>query len=143
MLRTSLLYRIASGLLALFAVGHTVGFREIDPGWGVDSLVASMQTNTFRCSGVQLDVLGFLCGIRAFRERLPAVFGRLMVTARGVEPRNVAADILGSAGTVDPVSQRYIFELEVLLRLAGCFLRVDWAVSDGCGLVRRFAAIGG
>jgi hypothetical protein len=48
----SIFYRIASGLLLLFAVGHTLGFRQTDPQWGVDSLVASMRT-------IHFDVQGF------------------------------------------------------------------------------------
>ncbi len=28
------LYRIAAVLLVLFAAGHTVGFRRVDPRWG-------------------------------------------------------------------------------------------------------------
>ena len=49
---SKLLYRIASGLLLFFAIGHTLGFRRTDPGWGVDSLVASMRT-------IRFDVQGF------------------------------------------------------------------------------------
>jgi hypothetical protein len=49
---SKLLYRIASGLLLFFAIGHTLGFRQTDPGWGVDSLVASMRT-------IRFDVQGF------------------------------------------------------------------------------------
>jgi hypothetical protein len=47
----SKLYRIVSGLLLLFAIGHTVGFRQTDPRWGVDSLVASMRTIRFDLQG--------------------------------------------------------------------------------------------
>jgi hypothetical protein len=45
------LYRIASGLLLLFAIAHTLGFRQTDPKWGVDSLVASMRTIRFDLQG--------------------------------------------------------------------------------------------
>ena len=51
-MKPSVLYRIASGLLVLFAIGHTLGFRQTDPKWGVDSLVASMRT-------IRFDVQGF------------------------------------------------------------------------------------
>ncbi len=43
-MKASLLYRIASILLLLFAAGHTLGFRQIDPKWGVDSLIQSMRS---------------------------------------------------------------------------------------------------
>lgn len=51
-MRASVLYRIASVLLLLFAVGHTVGFRQSDPEWGVEALLASMQS-------IRFDVQGF------------------------------------------------------------------------------------
>ena len=51
-MKTSLLYRIAAVLLLLFAVGHTLGFRQPDPKWGVDVLLASMRS-------IHFDVLGF------------------------------------------------------------------------------------
>jgi hypothetical protein len=46
-LRTSTLYRIAAVLMLLFDVGHTVGFRQSDPKWGVDTLLASMRSIHF------------------------------------------------------------------------------------------------
>ena len=51
-MKASLLYRIAAVLLLLFAVGHTLGFNEPDPKWGVDVLLASMRS-------IHFDVLGF------------------------------------------------------------------------------------
>lgn len=50
-MKASLLYRIAAVLLLLFAVAHTLGFRESDPGWGVDALLASMQSIHFDVQG--------------------------------------------------------------------------------------------
>jgi hypothetical protein len=47
-----MLYRIAAVLLLLFAAGHTLGFRQSDPAWGVDSLLASMRS-------IHFDVQGF------------------------------------------------------------------------------------
>jgi hypothetical protein len=51
-MRASILYRIAAVLLLLFAAGHTLGFRQSDPAWGVDSLLASMRS-------IHFDVQGF------------------------------------------------------------------------------------
>jgi len=45
-------YRIAAVLLLLFAVGHTLGFRQSDPQWGVDALLGSMRS-------IHFDVQGF------------------------------------------------------------------------------------
>lgn len=46
-----MLYRSASVLLLLFAIGHTVGFRQTNPEWGVDSLLASMRSIHFNAQG--------------------------------------------------------------------------------------------
>ena len=47
----SMFYRIAAVLLLLFAVGHTLGFRQSDPQWGVDALLASMRSVHFEVQG--------------------------------------------------------------------------------------------
>jgi hypothetical protein len=51
-MKASLSYRIAAGLLLLFAVGHTLGFRQSDPTWGVDTMLGSMRS-------IHFDVQGF------------------------------------------------------------------------------------
>jgi len=44
-------YRIAAVLLLLFALGHTLGFRQSDPAWGVDTLLGSMRSIHFEVQG--------------------------------------------------------------------------------------------
>ena len=51
-MKASMFYRIAAVLLLLFAVGHTLGFRQSDPNWGVDALLGSMRS-------IHFDVQGF------------------------------------------------------------------------------------
>ncbi|HSS21532.1 MAG TPA: hypothetical protein VLL54_15775 [Pyrinomonadaceae bacterium] len=51
-MKASIFFRIAAVLLLLFAVGHTLGFRESDPTWGVDTLLGSMRS-------IHFDVQGF------------------------------------------------------------------------------------
>ena len=50
-MKASIFYRIAAVLLLLFAVGHTLGFRQSDPTWGVDALLGSMRTIHFEVQG--------------------------------------------------------------------------------------------
>ena len=50
-MKASLFYRIAAVLLLLFAVGHTLGFRQSDPKWGVDALLGSMRSIHFDMQG--------------------------------------------------------------------------------------------
>src|SRR5882672_7156469 len=42
-MKASLFYRTAAVLLLLFAVAHTLGFRQSEPAWGVDTLLGSMR----------------------------------------------------------------------------------------------------
>ena len=65
-LKPSVLYRIAAGLLVLFAIGHTLGFRQTDPQWGVDSLVASMRTIRFDVQGFSRTYWDFFVGAGLF-----------------------------------------------------------------------------
>jgi hypothetical protein len=51
-MKSSICYRVAAVLLLLFAVGHTLGFRQSDPSWGVDNLLGLMRS-------IRFDVLGF------------------------------------------------------------------------------------
>jgi hypothetical protein len=50
-MKASVLYRIASVLLLLFAIPHTLGFRQIVPEWGVGSLIGSMRSIHFDAQG--------------------------------------------------------------------------------------------
>jgi len=60
------LYRIASVLLLLFAVGHTLGFRQINPNWGVDSLIVLMRTIHFDVQGLSRSYWDFYTGFGLF-----------------------------------------------------------------------------
>ena len=65
-MKASVLYRIASVLLLLFAIGHTLGFCKIDPKWGVDSLIASMRTIHFDAQGFSRSYWDFYTGFGLF-----------------------------------------------------------------------------
>jgi hypothetical protein len=66
--RPSLLYKISSGLLLLFAIGHTMGFRKVDPRWGTDagSVANAMQTIHFDVQGFSRSYWDFYVGFGLF-----------------------------------------------------------------------------
>jgi hypothetical protein len=64
--KAPIFYRISSVLLLLFAAGHTLGFRKIDPKWGVDSLVGSMQSVRFDAQGFSRTYWDFYVGFGLF-----------------------------------------------------------------------------
>ena len=50
-MKASILYRIASVLLLLFAAGHTFGFRQNIPEWGADAVLGLMRSVHFDAQG--------------------------------------------------------------------------------------------
>jgi len=65
-LKASTFYRIAAVLILLFAVGHTVGFLQSDPKWGVDTLLASMRSIHFDVQGFSRTYWDFYVGFGLF-----------------------------------------------------------------------------
>src|SRR5450432_2003214 len=50
-MKASMLYRISSVLLVLFAAGHTFGFRQNNPQWGADAVLGLMRSVHFDAQG--------------------------------------------------------------------------------------------
>lgn len=50
-MKPTILYRVSSVLLLLFAAGHTFGFRQNDPEWGADAVVGLMHSVHFNAQG--------------------------------------------------------------------------------------------
>jgi hypothetical protein len=65
-MKASLLYRAASILLLLFALGHTMGFRRVDPRWGVDSIIAALRSTHFDVQGLSRTYWDFYTGFGLF-----------------------------------------------------------------------------
>lgn len=61
-MKASVFYRIAAVLLLLFAAGHTFGFRQSDPQWGVDALLNSMRSIHFNAQGFSRTYWDFFLG---------------------------------------------------------------------------------
>ncbi|ABF42561.1 conserved hypothetical protein [Candidatus Koribacter versatilis Ellin345] len=94
-MKASIFYRIASVLLVLFAVGHTLGFRQVDPKWGIDSLVSTMQSSHFAVQGFTRSYWDFYVGFGLFVSvlllfaavvawQLGGLRGETLVAMRGV-----------------------------------------------------------
>lgn len=61
-MKASLFYRIAAVLMVLFAVGHTLGFRQSDPAWGVEAVRVAMQSVHFNVQGFSRSYWDFFVG---------------------------------------------------------------------------------
>ena len=61
-MKAGLIYRIASILLLILAIGRTLGFRRADSKWGVGSLLSTMQSLRFDLQGFTRTYWDFFVG---------------------------------------------------------------------------------
>ena len=66
MLRPSVLYRVSAVLLVLFALGHQIGFRQVDPSWNADAVAGAMRSVRFGVQGFQRSYWEFFSGFGFF-----------------------------------------------------------------------------
>src|SRR5262245_58237227 len=91
-MRASLIYRIASVLLVLFAIGHTLGFRQTNGMDGADSVVALMQSVHFTVQGFRRNYWDFYVGFGLF-VTLFLLLSAALAWQLGSLPREVRARI--------------------------------------------------
>ena len=84
----SLFYRIASVLLILFGLGHQIGFRQVDPQWGVDSIIGAMKTTQFQVQGMTRTYWDFFSGFGFFVTVL-LFFAAILAFQLGGLPREI------------------------------------------------------
>jgi hypothetical protein len=118
-MQASIFYRIAAVLLLLFAVGHTLGFRQSDPTWGVDALLGSMRSIRFDVQGFNRTywdlfvAAGFSVGVfYLFAAILAWQLSGLPATTLGLMRGTAWAFALCFAA-VTVVSWRYLFILPI------------------------------
>ena len=123
-MKASLLYRICSILLLLFAVGHTFGFRQTDPAWAVDSLVQSMKSIHFNVNGADRTYWDFFVGLGLFVTLL-MLFASIIAWQFGSLPSEILAAMrVGAWGfaicfaVVAYLSWRYFFIVPVVFSIA-------------------------
>ena len=61
-----ILYRVSAVVLLLFAAGHQLGFRNVDPQWKADTAVAGMRDVRFPIQGFQRTYWEFFSGFGFF-----------------------------------------------------------------------------
>jgi hypothetical protein len=122
-MKAHVLYRIASILLLFFAVGHTLGFRQSDPNWGVDTLLGSMRSIHFDVQGFSRTywdlfvAAGFSVGVfYLFAAVLAWQLGGLPAETLAVMRVTVWALALSFAA-ITVVSWRYLFILPIVLSI--------------------------
>ncbi|HEY3768346.1 MAG TPA: hypothetical protein VGN44_06715 [Candidatus Angelobacter sp.] len=133
-MKASVFYRIAAVLLLLFAAGHTLGFRQSDPAWGVDALISSMRSvhfdvqgfnrtywDLFVAGGFSVGVFFLFAAILAWQlAGLPAATLALM--------RGTAWAFALSFAAITVVSWRYLFIVPIVfsILITLCLTAAAW-----------------
>jgi hypothetical protein len=133
-MKAAIFYRVAAVCLLLFAVGHTLGFRQSDPKWGVDSLLGAMRSihfdvqgfnrtywDLFVANGLSVGVFYLFAAILAWQlAGLPA---ETLTRMRGI-----AWTLALSFAAITVVSWRYLFILPVTFSLVitVCLISAAW-----------------
>jgi hypothetical protein len=122
-LKPAIFYRIASVLLILFAALHTFGFQQVDPQWGVDPLVTSMQSTHFDVMGTRRTYWDFFVGFGLFFS-IFLVFTALLAWQLSGLSREILATLRGTAwalvlcfAAVTILAFRYAFIVPIVLSI--------------------------
>jgi hypothetical protein len=133
-MKASMFYRIAAVLLLLFALGHTLGFRQSDPTWGVDALLGAMRSIHFDVQGFSrtywdlFQAAGFCVGVFYF-------FAAILAWQLGGLPAATLALMRGTAwafvlcfAAITVVSWKYLFVLPIVFStvITLCLIAAAW-----------------
>jgi hypothetical protein len=133
-MKASVFYRIAAVLLLLFAVGHTLGFRQSDPQWGVDALLGSMRSTHFDVQGFNrtywdlFQAAGFSVGVfYLFAAILAWQFGGLPAATLALMRGTVWAFALCFAA-ITVLSWRFLFIVPIAfsILITLCLTAAAW-----------------
>jgi hypothetical protein len=133
-MKASLFYRIAAVLLVLFAAGHTLGFRQSDPAWGVDAMLGSMRSIHFDMQGFSrtywdlFEAAGFSVGVFF-------LFSAILAWQLGSLPASTLATMRGTTwafavcfAAITVVSWRYLFIVPIVFSIlvTACLTAAAW-----------------
>jgi hypothetical protein len=133
-LRATTLYRIAAVLLLLFAVGHTLGFRQSDPQWGVDRLLDSMRSIHFNVQGFSRTYWDLFVAA-GFSVGVFYLFAAILAWQLSRLPTETLAVMRGTAWTfalcfaaISVLSWRYLFIVPIVfsMLITVCLIAAAW-----------------
>ena len=118
-MKASMFYRIGAVLLLLFAVAHTLGFRQSDPHWGVDALLGLMQSVHFDVQGSDRTYWDLFLAA-GFSVGVFYLFAAILAWQLGGLPTDTLARMPGTRwafalcfAAITVVSWRYLFILPI------------------------------
>ncbi len=133
-MKASMFYRIAAVLLLLFAVGHTLGFRQSDPAWGLDALLGTMRSIHFEVQGFNRTYWDLFLAA-GFSVGVFYLFSAILAWQLGGLPPATLALMRGPAwafalcfAAITVVSWRYLFILPIAFSIAitACLTAAAW-----------------
>src|SRR5437868_4369680 len=133
-MKASMFYRIAAVLLLLFAVGHTLGFRQSDPKWGVDALLDSMRSIHFGVQGFNRSYWDLFVAA-GFSVGILYLFAAILAWQLGGLPAATLAVMRGTAWAfalcflaITVVSWRYLFVIPIAFStlITLCLIAAAW-----------------
>jgi hypothetical protein len=136
--KASIFYRVAAVLLLLFAAGHTLGFRQSDPKWGVDAFLGSMRSIHFGVQGFSRSYWDFYVGFGLFVSVF-LVFAAVLAWQLGgvraetlASMRIIAWAFAFSFIAVAFLSWRFFFAVPVVFStvIAVCLISAAWLSSS-------------
>lgn len=136
-MKASIFYRFAAVLLLLFAVAHTLGFRQSDPKWGVDALLSSMRSIRFEVQGASRTYWDLFVAA-GFSVGVFYLFAAILAWLLGGLPAETLAHLRGVAwafalcfAAITAVSWIYLFILPVVFAavITVCLISAAWLSS--------------
>ena len=134
-MKARVFYRIAAVLLLLFAVGHTLGFRQSDPQWGVDALLGSMRSIHFDVQGSSRTYWDFFQAA-GYTVGLFYLFAAILAWQLGSLPAATLRLLRGTAwsfaicfAAITVVSWRYLFVMPITFSIVItlCLTAAAWS----------------
>jgi len=130
-----ILYRVSAVVLLLFAAGHQLGFRRVDPRWNADAAVAAMRNVRFPVQGFQRTYWEFFSGFGFFVTTLLLFSAVFAWQVGGLSPdsRRMLAPVLWAFAiayvVIAALTWRYFFVAPGILATIVALLLVVAALS--------------
>lgn len=120
--------------MLLFDVGHTIGFLQSDPKWGVDALLASMRSIHFELQGFSVTYWNFFVGF-GLLFTVFLLFAAVFAWQLGGLPAETLARMRGTAwalalcfAAVTVLTWRYFFTAPIVFSvlITACLITAAW-----------------
>ncbi len=140
-MKASVLYRIAAVLIVLFDIGHTFGFRQSDPNWGVGALIGSMRSIHFDVQGFSRTYWDLFVGAGLFVSVF-LLFAAVVawqlggLSAQTLAPiRRISWGLALCFVALTILSWRYFFFLPIVFSvlIAACLVAATWLSAKRTG----------